>query len=64
MLKEINKSNFDSKEVSKGLVEMEMPSIGEYPESSLLEGEGRNYLRKLRILKNSFFVLSAMDSHA
>ena len=45
-MKEINKSNFDSNEISKGLVEMEMPSIEEHPESSLLESEDRNYLRK------------------
>lgn len=46
MFKEINKSSFDAQEISKGLVEMEMPSIGEHPKSSLLESEDKNYLRK------------------
>lgn len=45
-MKEINKSSFDAQEISKGLVEMEVPSIREHPESSLLESKDRNYLRK------------------
>lgn len=63
-MKKINKSSFDALGDFKRVVEMEMPSVGEHPESSLLESEGRSYLRKLRLSKISFFVLSAMDGHA
>lgn len=63
-MKKLLKSSSDALGDFKRVVEMEMPSIGEHPESSLLESEGRSYLRKLRILKISFFVLSAMDGHA